>query len=117
MSVIRLPSKASKGLSFTDPELMLIQSSAEAHGLRMVVRLDHGWDGKNHGEVLAFHLGNSPRCLWSMWCDAGGVFIRPPLGRSRRFGSVAEALEAMTRKQHMVVTDINAPCWPVQGMA
>lgn len=112
MTVIRLPSKALKGLSFSVPELILIRSWSQANGLRMVVRLDHGSDSEDYEEVLAFHFGTSPLCPWIMWRSVRMVFIQPLIGRLRRFGSVAEAFEALAAGDRTVLTDIKPVRWP-----
>jgi hypothetical protein len=112
MPVIRLQSKALKGVSFSVPELTLIRSWSDANGLRMVVRLDHGSDTEDYEEVLAFHLGNSPLCRWIMWRGAKMVFIQPLIGRLQRYYSVAEAFEALAAKQRVVLTDIDPVRWP-----
>ena len=113
MSVIQLPAKASKGQSFAVPELILIRSWSEAHGLRMVVRLDHGSEAEDYEEVLAFHRGESPLCCWIMWRNSRTVFVQPLIGRIQRYGSVAEAFEAMAAKRRVVVSDIEATRWPI----
>ena len=112
MPVVRLPSRALKGVSFSVPELILIASWSEANGLRMVVRLDHGSETEDYEEVLALHLGDSPLCRWIMWRGAQMVFVQPLIGRRQRYGSVAEAFEALTARQHIVVTDIKPARWP-----
>jgi hypothetical protein len=112
MCVTPLPSKALKGLSFTIPELVLIASWSEANRLRMVVRLDHSSDTEEYEEVLAFHLGNSPLCHWIIWRDLQTVFVQPLIGRVQRYGSVAEAFEALAARQHDILTDIRPARWP-----
>jgi hypothetical protein len=112
MQVIQQPSKALKGLSFSVAELVLVESWSEANGLRMVVRLDHGSDAEDYEEVLAFHLGNSPLCHWIMWRNARTVYIQPLIGRTQRYGAVAEAFEAMAAKPPVVLTDIKPGRWP-----
>jgi hypothetical protein len=62
--------------------------------------------------VLAFHLGDSPLCRWIMWRDATTVFIQPLIGRAQRYGSVAEAFEALAAKQHVDLTEIKPGRWP-----
>src|ERR1700761_8641555 len=99
MAVVRLPSKPLRGLSFSVPELTLIRSWSEAHGLNMVVRLDHGSDTEDYEEVLAFHIGKSRLCRWMMWRGPRSVFIQPLIGRTQRYSSVAEAFEAIAGKQ------------------
>jgi hypothetical protein len=44
MRATRRPTKLLKGLSFDIADLERIRCRSEAHGLRMVVRLDHGSD-------------------------------------------------------------------------
>src|ERR1700742_3124762 len=112
MQVIQLPAKTLKGLSFSVPELTLIASWSEANGLRMVVRLDHASDAEDYEEVLAFHFGDSPLCHSIMWRNANTVFIQPLIGRTQRYGSVAEAFEAMASKRPVVLTDIDPFGWP-----
>jgi hypothetical protein len=112
MPVTRLPSKVSKGRSFTVPELILVKSWSEANGLRMVVRLDHGADTEDYEEVLAFHTADSSRCCCIMWRSARLVFIQPLIGRTQRYRSVAEAFEAMLAKHRAAVTDIKPAHWP-----
>jgi len=112
MPAAHSPAKHLKGLSFSVAELVLIASWSEANRLRMVVRLDHGSDAEDYEEVLAFHLGGSPLCRWIMWRDARTVFIQPLIGRPQRYGSVAEAFEALAAKQPVVLTDIKPGMWP-----
>jgi hypothetical protein len=112
MPVIHLQSKVPKGQSFSVPELILIRTWSEINGLRMVVRLDHGADAEDYEEVLAFHGADSPRCFCIMWRGARLVFIQPLIGRTQRYGSVAEAFEAMLAKQRTTVTDIKPERWP-----
>jgi hypothetical protein len=113
MPITQLPSRVLKGLSFGIAELILIRSWSAANRLGMVVRLDHGSDAEEFEEVLAFHLGSSPLCRWIMWRDATTVFIQPLIGRTQRYGSVAEAFEAMAAKRPVVLTDIKPRGWPV----
>jgi hypothetical protein len=112
MSIVSLPSKSVKGLSFSVAELILIRSWSEANALRMVVRLDHGSDTEEYEEVLALHIGDSDLCRWIMWRDADAVFLQPLIGRTRCYDSVAEAFEALAEKTRCVVTDIKPACWP-----
>jgi hypothetical protein len=107
-----MPAKQLKGLSFSVAELVLIAAWSEANRLRMVVRLDHGSDAEDYEEVLAFHLGDSPLCRWIMWRDTKTVFIQPLIGRTQRYGSVAEAFEAVAARQPVALTDIKPSRWP-----
>ncbi len=112
MSAVGLPSRAIKGLCFGIAELILIESWSEANGLRMVVRLDHGSDTEEYEEVLALHVGTSNLCRWIFWRDANAVFLQPLIGRPRRYGSVAEAFEALAEKSLYPLTDTAPACWP-----
>ncbi|HBK04910.1 MAG TPA: hypothetical protein DDZ81_03490 [Acetobacteraceae bacterium] len=112
MSVIRLPSKSVKGLSFSIAELILIRSWAEANALRMVVRLDHGSETEEYEEVLALHLGASDLCRWIMWRNAETVFLQPLIGPTHRYDSVAGAFEALAEKTRCPLTDIKSACRP-----
>jgi hypothetical protein len=111
MPVIHLPSTP-KGLSFKVSELILVRNWSAENNLRMVVRLDHGSDAEDYEEVLAFHVGESRLCSWIMWRDAEAVFVQPLIGRTERYGSTAEAFEAVAAKQHVVLTDIKPDRWP-----
>jgi hypothetical protein len=84
-----------KGLSFGIADLMLVQAWSEAQRMRMVVRLDHGTMTEDYEEVLALHSDRSAPCRWFMWRESDSVVVQPLIGRSRRYGSVVEALEAM----------------------
>jgi hypothetical protein len=100
------------GLSFRIAELLLGQSWAEAHALRMTVRLDHGVDQEEYEEVLAFSKGGSTLCQWMIWRNDQAVFVQPLIGRPRRYDSVTEALEALTPKLAETLTDLEATHWP-----
>jgi hypothetical protein len=112
MPVIEMAAKSLKGLSFSVAELILIESWSEANGLRMVVRLDHGSDVEDYEEVLAFHIGDSPLCHCIIWRNSRTVFVQPLIGRTQRYGSAAEAFEAMASKRPVVLTDIEPAGWP-----
>jgi hypothetical protein len=103
-----------RGLSFGIADLILVLAWSEARGLRMVVRLDHGSETEEYEEVLAFHTESGRLCRWMLWRDAEAVFVQPLLGRTQRYGSVAEAIDALTPRQGVVVTDVMAPRWPNQ---
>ena len=112
MRATRRPTKLLKGLSFDIADLELIRSRSEAHGLRMVVRLDHGSDIDEYEEVLVFYSGTSPPCRWLMWRNANAVFVRSTDGRGGRYRSAAQAINALVRRRRIVVTDVKATRWP-----
>jgi hypothetical protein len=103
-----------KGLSFDIADLVLVRSWGERHNCRTLVQLDHGADGEEYEEVIALHTGTSCLCQSIMWRNAEAVFIQPLIGRSRRYASVAEALESFIFKPPIVLTDITAKVWPTE---
>jgi hypothetical protein len=112
MSATKCPSRKLKGLSFGISDLILIQDRAQANDLRMVVRLDHSSDIEEYEEVLVFYVGTSPLSQWMMWRNASAVSLRSSCGRSRRYRSAAQAIEALVRKERLTLTDIKATAWP-----
>jgi hypothetical protein len=94
---IPLISKVLKGYSFEIADLILIQDRSKAHGLRMLVRLDHGSDVEEYEEVLVFDSGPEAPCRWMMWRNAAAVFVRSTDGRSGRYRSAAQAFDAVVR--------------------
>jgi hypothetical protein len=112
MSLVRMPSKILKGLSFSVGDLVLLQARSEARSVRMVVRLDHGSDVEEYEEVLAFHSGASQVCRWIMWRNADSVFVQPLIGRRQEYNSAAEAIEALLPMVPIRLTDIDAGRWP-----
>jgi hypothetical protein len=110
--VVRQPSKALKGLSFSIAELASIKTWSEDHCLRMVVRLDHGSDAEDYEEVLAFHPRTSQLCHWIMWRDLNVVFVQPLIGRATRYLSVAEAVEALGGNRRADLPDFKPSQWP-----
>lgn len=82
------------GVSFSLPELLLTQSWAEFHDVRMVVELDYAFDGQEYEEVISLYRtgGNCRRCL--MWRTAEFVVIQPIIGRMSRFSSLSSALDS-----------------------
>ena len=81
------PAGLPKGLSFEIADLLLVSHWADRHDYLMVVHLDHGVEGEEYEEMIAFHKGMSPLCRLIMWRNADAVFIQPLLGR-RQIGSL-----------------------------
>jgi hypothetical protein len=103
-----------RGLSFNIADLILIRGWAEARGVVMVVRLDLASATEEYEELLAFHSERGQPCEWMMWRDTEAVFVRPLDGRTRRYGSVADAIEARTPRQDGDLTDVVAARWPTR---
>src|SRR5947209_19605573 len=112
MPVAQLPAKVLYGLSFGIADLTLLGAWALAHGLQMKVQLDHGVEGEEYEEVLAFSGQDGRVRQWLMWRNPDFVFVQPLIGRPLRYACVAEALEALTPKEPVRVNDIEAIAWP-----
>jgi hypothetical protein len=83
-----------KGLAFEVSDLLLLQSWAETHDMRMVVELDHFVEGEEYEEVLAFYEGAGARLrCWTMW-RARDHFVVEPMngGTAWRFLALPELL-------------------------
>jgi hypothetical protein len=100
------------GLSFGIADLVLLQGWAEAQSLQMAVQLDHGVDGEEYEEALAFSQAGRAVCQWMMWRNEQAVFVQPLIGRRQHYAGVAEALEALTPAEVETLTDIQATHWP-----
>jgi hypothetical protein len=101
-----------RGLAFEIAELALMRSWADSHDCRMSIRLDHGADGEEYEEVIALEADTSSHCQLIIWRNAVAVFVQPLIGRMRRYGSVANALDSLDLKPRIVLTDITATSWP-----
>jgi hypothetical protein len=101
-----------KGLSFQIADLILVEAWSEAHSMRMVVRLDHGSDNELYEEVLALYPADSAVCRWLIWRETDAVLVQPLLGRSQRYASVIDVLEALTPPKPVAQTQIRATRWP-----
>jgi hypothetical protein len=87
-----------KGLAFEVADLAFIRDWADLHDCRMVLRLDHGINGEEYEEVIAFHGKTSTHCYLIMWRNVLAVFVQPLIGRVRHYGSIAEALDSIDFK-------------------
>jgi hypothetical protein len=73
---------------------MVIKKWADTRNIKFVIRLDHSAESDEYEEVVAFHPETSPTCPLIMWRTAELVFVQPLIGRRRRYGSVAKALDS-----------------------
>jgi hypothetical protein len=80
----------------------------------MVVRLDHGTEGEEYEEVVAFHAEMGSPCQLIVWRNTRSVFVQPLIGRRRRYGSVTAALGSLALRARTILTDITAPTWPTE---
>jgi hypothetical protein len=80
------------GLAFDLEDHVAIRHWALLHDYRSIVRLDHGADGEDYEEVVAFCFGWRSRCRFIIWRNAKSVFVQPLLGRTKEYASVVEAL-------------------------
>jgi hypothetical protein len=107
-----IPRFEPKGLVFEIAGLILIRSWAAFHEVPTSIHLDHGAEDEEYEEVIALQTGSGPFCRMILWRNADTVFIQPLVGKARRHGSVAEALESLLVKQPIILTDIVAAAWP-----
>ncbi len=112
MGNVQIYSTGLVGLSFSIAELTLVGAWAEAQGLQMRVRLDHGSENEEYEEVLAFHStwGRPRRCI--MWRNHQAVYVQPLIGRTRCYQSVADAVAALTPRETIALTDVMPTGWP-----
>jgi hypothetical protein len=116
---LTIPPSGPKGLAFEIADLILTCSCAAFLEVPMFVgkpmlgspisdriHLDHGAEDEEYEEVIALQTGSSPFCRMILWRNADTVFIQPLVGKVRRHGSVAEALESLLVKQPIILTDI-----------
>ena len=104
-----------KGLSFRIADLLLVGGWSEAQSMRMAVHLDYGTETEDYEEVLAILAADTGFCRWVMWREADCVVVQPLIGRSLRFPSVIdalEALEALEPSRRVAQTHIRATRWP-----
>jgi hypothetical protein len=104
--------KILKGLSFDIADLLLVAAWSEAQSMRMAIWLDHGTDSEMYEEVLALHAAGGAPCRWLIWHERAAVCVQPLPGRSRCYGSVVDALEAMQPDRDGAQTHIQATGWP-----
>jgi hypothetical protein len=83
-----------RGLAFDIADLLRIQSWAAHNAVCMDVRLDHGVEGEEYEEVIAF-LTDTIACSLLMWRDQNTVFAQPMPGRQQCFPSVSAALSRL----------------------
>jgi hypothetical protein len=83
------------GLAFEIADLILMQSWAEFHELRMVVELDHrGADGE-YEEMVAVYAKDSPVLRWLLW-RTDEIVVQPLIGRTIHCPSIADTLEILS---------------------
>jgi hypothetical protein len=83
------------GLAFEVADLILLQSWAAFHELRMVIELDHcGADGQ-YEEMIAIYARGKHLLRWLLW-RAGEIVVQPLIGRRIHCPSVAEAIETLS---------------------
>jgi len=103
-------------IAFAIPDLLLAQSWALFHDLRMVVELDHYGDADQFEEALAFYRPNSRSRRWLIWRNPVSVIVQPGIGRSMRFDCLAAALDCLIPCAAGQVTDLCCEpargCWP-----
>jgi hypothetical protein len=83
------------GLAFEVADLILLESWAGFHELRMVIELDRcGADGE-YEEVVAIYARNNRLVRWLLW-RADEIVVQPLIGRRICCSSVAEAIKILS---------------------
>jgi hypothetical protein len=83
-----------KGLAFDIDDLLRIQRWAAHNAVCMDILLDHGVEGEEYEEVVAFRT-DATACFLLMWRDRNSVFAQPMPGRQQSFSSVSAALSRL----------------------
>ena len=95
MELRRTTRKPPIGLAFEIADLVLLQNWVELHDIRMVVELDHWVEGEEYEEVVAFYAKDSSLRHGILWRSATDIVAQPLIGRTCRFGSVADARDGL----------------------
>ncbi len=95
MELLRTARKPPIGLAFDIADLMHLQSWVEFHDVRMVVELDHWVEGEEYEEVVVFYAKDCSLRHGILWRSATDIVAQPLIGRTCRFGSVADARDSL----------------------
>jgi hypothetical protein len=106
MKTAAVPGKEAASISFDIADLLLAQSWALFHELRMVVELDHYGDVDQFEEAIAFYRPISQSRRWLIWRNPSSVVVQPGVGRSMRFNTLAGALERLIPSPAGQLTDL-----------
>jgi hypothetical protein len=91
------------GLAFEVPDLVLLQSWAAFHDLRVVIELDKFDVDGEYEEMVAIYAGDRGPLRWLLWRAATDeIIVQPMIGRRVRSPSVAEAIEITLSPQLVV---------------
>jgi hypothetical protein len=104
----RRPAHPPKGLAFAIHDLHRLRDWADRQGVRMVIRLDHGADGEDYEEVIAFHADQQPACFLLVWRSTDAIIAQPLVGRPLAYRSVSHVLESLVEGQDSEMTDTTA---------
>jgi hypothetical protein len=99
-----------KGIAFEIVDLMPSRNG-HTRNIKFVIHLEDSAESDEYGEGVAFHPETIPTCPLIMLRTAELVFVQPLIGRRRRYGSVAKALDSqiMATMPWAVLTDITMP--------
>src|ERR1700722_20440843 len=95
MHKLWIAKKCPIGFAFEIADLMRLEKWAEVHNVRMVVELDHHVEDEEYEEVIAFYAKDSPIRRWILWRSASDIVVQRLIGRTCRFGTVADALDSL----------------------
>jgi hypothetical protein len=83
------------GLAFEVADLILLQSWAEFHDMRMAIELDHCDADGEYEEMVVIYAKESHEVRWLIW-RSGEIIVQPLIGRSIHCPSVADAVERLS---------------------
>jgi hypothetical protein len=87
--------KTPTGLSFDIPELLMLQSWADFHDLRLAIDLDVCAEGDEYEELLGLYDKHRAFRRWVMWRSCDGIVVQPAMGHMMLFDYMADALEIL----------------------
>ena len=87
------------GLAFEVADLILLQSWAEFHDLRMAVELDHCGADSEYEEMVAIYGRDSHVLRWLLW-RTDEIVVQPLIGRTIHCHSIADAVEMLSPQLH-----------------
>ena len=91
--------KPPAGLSFTIPDLLMLQAWTAFHDLRMTIALDVCAKGEEYEEMVAIFDTSGEDRRWTFWRSAEGIVVQPMMGQSMLFDAMSDALNILLPAQ------------------
>ena len=83
------------GVAFEIADLILLESWAAAHGLRMNVSLNYCDPDGEYEEMISICARGDHAVRWLIW-RAGEIIVQPMIGRRITCSSVTKAIEILS---------------------